>query len=68
MGPKSLDLVGADRFRRRIIFARVDLKAGNGEDLLLLERLRRLPKMQHLEISIDHVTPLSQMLSANCGK
>lgn len=46
-GPKWLDLVGADRFRRRIIGVRVDQEAMNDE---LFERLGQLPGLRFLDV------------------
>ncbi len=46
-GPKWLDLIGADRFRRRIVAARVDQEDLNDE---LFERLGRLPDLRFLDI------------------
>lgn len=50
-GPKWLDLVGADRFRRRIICARVDQQDMNDE---IFERLARLPSLYLLDINPFH--------------
>jgi hypothetical protein len=45
-GPQWLDLVGADRFRRRIIGAKL---SHDGDDLF--RRLARLPDLQYLDLS-----------------
>jgi len=47
-GPKWLDLVGADRFRRRIVGACVHQWKINDE---LFERIARLPDLQFLDIT-----------------
>lgn len=55
-GPKWLSLVGADRYRRQLIFACVRVEADNDEDVRLLNRLGRLLKMRHLKVEVDCLT------------
>ncbi|HET6879769.1 MAG TPA: hypothetical protein VFI31_06430 [Pirellulales bacterium] len=47
-GPKWLDLLGADRFRRRIVAARVDSPGMHEETF---QRLARLPSLRLLDIT-----------------
>lgn len=61
-GPKWLDLVGADRFRRRV--AGVDLTPGflgggatDDADEELLKRLGRLPDLSYLVVRESNLTP-----------
>lgn len=51
-GPKWFDLVGADRFRRRVVGVYLD--DTNNE---LLERLRRLPDLRYLVVGESALTP-----------
>ncbi|HVC96407.1 MAG TPA: hypothetical protein VND64_22165 [Pirellulales bacterium] len=64
LGPKWLDLVGADRFRRRVVG--VDLtyplsfpsgRGPGGTDEELLKRLGRLPDMRYLVVCASDLTP-----------
>ncbi|HEX7377134.1 MAG TPA: hypothetical protein VF278_08475 [Pirellulales bacterium] len=56
-GPKWLTLVGADRYRRWTSFATLKLKAGEDADLVRLALVKRLPKLRHLTVNVDHLTP-----------
>ncbi|MGH7140575.1 MAG: hypothetical protein ACREHD_32995 [Pirellulales bacterium] len=62
-GPKWLDLVGADRYRRRIVAAKVVSGTPDFEDdrnecgRLLLERLSKLNHLQYLVLAAPHFTP-----------
>lgn len=56
-GPKWLTLVGADRYRCWAYFARLKLKAGEGIDLMRLALVTRLPKLRHLTVDMDRLTP-----------
>jgi Leucine-rich repeat (LRR) protein len=60
-GPKWLDLIGADRFRRRIIGAELDSTqmSPQGDKAVeeMLQRLRRLPDLQYLFIDVDRLAP-----------
>ncbi|HEV3024042.1 MAG TPA: hypothetical protein VGX76_16315, partial [Pirellulales bacterium] len=56
-GPKWLDLVGADRFRRRIVGARVCYFDNEELNELLFERLARLHGLRFLDIHFDGFTP-----------
>jgi hypothetical protein len=56
-GPKWLDLVGADRYRRQINFVRLEVKAGDEEHLAILKRLKDFPNLRHVEMKVDHLTP-----------
>ncbi|HWB09913.1 MAG TPA: hypothetical protein VG826_11835 [Pirellulales bacterium] len=51
-GPRWLDVVGADRFRRRIVGASVSCSDEDGT--AFLGRLSSLPKMRYLDISVKH--------------
>jgi hypothetical protein len=50
-GPKWLDVVGADRFRRRIIGASLQTYNDNFDGEELLRRLGKLPDLRYLELS-----------------
>ncbi|HVC94884.1 MAG TPA: hypothetical protein VND64_14405 [Pirellulales bacterium] len=54
-GPKWLDLVGADRFRRRVVGA--DLNHYDDDDEEFLKRLGRLPSLRYLNLSVEQLTP-----------
>lgn len=59
-GPKWLDLVGADRYRRWIVAADVPTRWGDGEEgdaevLQLIERLRRLPHLRFLNLGVKRL-------------
>lgn len=60
-GPKWLDLLGADRFRRRVIGAEFDLTRINadGNDALedILQRRRQPPNFQYLFIETQCLAP-----------
>lgn len=60
-GPKWLDLLGVDRFRRRIISVnliyRRHLLADNADDERLLALLARLPDLRSLSFQVDRLTP-----------
>lgn len=58
-GPKWLDVIGADRLRRRVIGAKVDFWGGDPESrgLELLRRLQEMPQMQYLFIDSFDFTP-----------
>jgi hypothetical protein len=61
-GPKWLDLVGADRYRRHIVAARVrampveDEESDNRAAIGLLGRLSELRDLQYLLLNVDHLT------------
>jgi len=58
-GPKWLDLVGADRFRRHIVaVSQPHLKAGDPRDEQLLRQLSRLPDLRHLSFYVDELSPV----------
>lgn len=67
-GPKWLDLVGADRYRRRIVGALVQPAAFDDEDDnqalgALLRRLAGMPNFQYLYLHLGDLTPeTAQML------
>lgn len=54
-GPKWLDLVGAGRFRRRVVGA--DLNYSDDRDESVLKRLAPLPDLRYLEIGVSEPTP-----------
>ncbi|HVC98297.1 MAG TPA: hypothetical protein VND64_31800, partial [Pirellulales bacterium] len=55
-GPKWLDLVGVDRFRRRVVGADVsEYYDGNHEELL--KNLGRLSSLRYLNLGIEQSTP-----------
>ena len=54
-GPEWLGLVGADRFRRRIVGAALDYSRDDDEELL--KRLGRLPSLRYLSLSVEQLTP-----------
>lgn len=56
-GPKWLNLVGADDYRCWAYFARLKLKAGEDIDLMRLALVKRLPKLRHLTVDVDRLTP-----------
>lgn len=56
-GPKWLDLLGADRFRQRILAVRYVLDAANPQDEEFFRRLSRLPDLRHLLILVDELSP-----------
>ncbi|HJT35800.1 MAG TPA: hypothetical protein VJ783_27475 [Pirellulales bacterium] len=60
-GPKWLELIGMDRFRREIVSAALrsvkKLHSADPNDVELLARLARLPGLRSLSIGVDHVTP-----------
>jgi len=60
-GPKWLDVVGADRFRRRIVGALVwyvnDAKNHEKWNEQFFKRLARLPSLRFLDIHLDGFTP-----------
>lgn len=63
-GPKWLDLVGADRFRREIVSVELAATAGDDADEKLLQQLAGLPRLSYLTLSVDHLNPkLAQALS-----
>ena len=72
-GPKWLDLVGADRFRRRI----VGVLLRNRDDIEeRLKRIGRLPDLRHLDLELHKWTPgmaatlgeMRQLRSLRIGK
>ena len=70
-GPRWLDVIGADNYRRRIVGVDVGLtrqddpdydqsqkyQRSKQEDLKLLKRLARLPDLQYLIVQVDCFTP-----------
>ena len=58
-GPDWLDLLGIDRFRRRIVSASITLgMPGNDkQEKMLLKQLSQLAELQDLTISVDQLTP-----------
>lgn len=58
-GPKWLGLfVRGCQYRGWITFLRLRITAGNTDDLWLLERLKPIGTLKHLEINVDRVTPV----------
>ncbi|HEV3004706.1 MAG TPA: hypothetical protein VGX78_09600, partial [Pirellulales bacterium] len=58
-GPRWLDLVGADRLRRRIVGARLDEADEKGVELLT--RLADLPDVRWLDLTGARLTPAANM-------
>lgn len=56
-GPRWLDLLGADRYRRCIVSANVDHRADDAQREKLIARLAKLPQLRRLVIHVDHLTP-----------
>src|SRR5487761_1611339 len=56
-GPKWLDLIGADRFRRRLVGARIAIQAGDEQDERHFERLAQLRSLRYLEVTFYGITP-----------
>lgn len=60
-GPKWLDLLGADRFRRHLVGVSLgDLGYGlelHDNDEILLRRLAELPRLRYLSFRVDRLTP-----------
>lgn len=68
-GPRWLDIVGLDRFRRRIVKATLDVSLGPGfgswrptitddkQAERVLKKLARLPKVQYLFLKVGDITP-----------
>jgi len=56
-GPKWLDFVVADRFRRRIIGVEMQMTAGHTLAEEFVVELRGLPRLQYLEINVEQLTP-----------
>ncbi len=59
-GPKWLDLVGADRYRRYIVGARIsttDVERYGATVEDRLQRISRLPKLRYLSLKADRLTP-----------
>ena len=58
-GPDWLDLLGVDRFRRRIVSASITLgMPGNDkQDIELLKQLSQLTELQDLTVYVDQLTP-----------
>jgi hypothetical protein len=59
-GPQWFDLFGVDRFRRRIIAARVDVDRGGMDAAyveMLLQRLSGLHELQSLDLHLSQLTP-----------
>lgn len=62
-GPKWLEFVVPDRYRRRIIGIRMDDGATLDEESIQL--LAKLPRLQHLQINVEHRTrPMASALVA----
>ncbi len=61
-GPKWLDVVGADRYRRRIVSLNLDsvkvLKGGRPADEQFLAQVAQLPDVQYLSFEVDQVSPI----------
>lgn len=55
-GPKWLDVVGADRFRRRVIGAQIG-GYSDDDDEKFLKSLGRLPALRYLELGVLQTTP-----------
>jgi hypothetical protein len=53
-GPKWLDLVGADRFRRRVVGA--DVSYSIDDDDAFFHELARLPSLRYLKLSLEEPT------------
>lgn len=57
-GPRWLDLLGVDRFRRHIVrLDQLTLYAANGEDERLLRGLAQLSHLRDLSLTTDRMTP-----------
>ena len=56
-GPKWLDLVGADPFRRQINLVGLKMTVSDEVDLTNLNHLKNLHSLRHLEIEVDCLTP-----------
>ena len=54
-GPKWLDLVGADRFRRRVVGADISLYSDD-DDEAFLQGVGQLPSLRYLDISVHRPT------------
>lgn len=58
-GPKWLDLFGAERYRRHIVGAELEIVADNGDDReseSLLEQLAQMPDLQYLSLETFRLT------------
>ncbi|HUY34001.1 MAG TPA: hypothetical protein VMV69_14735 [Pirellulales bacterium] len=66
-GPKWLDLLGADRFRRRVVaVSSLPLHVADPRHEQLFRQLSRLPDLRHLSsFEVDELTPA--MAEALCG-
>ena len=65
-GPKWLDLVGVDRFRRRVVGADVREQGARHEpDEELLKHLQRLSGLRYLNLGIEQSTPSMAAALAN---
>ncbi|HUY92560.1 MAG TPA: hypothetical protein VMV10_27725 [Pirellulales bacterium] len=60
-GPKWLELIGADRYRRRIVGAALDASVGVDDDRRETQQtfaqLRRLPDIEYLSLNVDSLSP-----------
>jgi hypothetical protein len=65
-GPRWLDLLGADRFRRSIVAANVE--AGDDDIEELLERLAQLPDLRCLDISSAFTIPSRPRFTRRMGE
>ena len=61
-GPKWLDLLGVERYRRRVVGVRLNVWGAGGEDddrdeQSLLSELKRLPHLRYLSLEANRLTP-----------
>ncbi|HUY92093.1 MAG TPA: hypothetical protein VMV10_25350 [Pirellulales bacterium] len=67
-GPSWLEIVGADRFCRRIVGAELSVSADEEKDRRLLDELRRLPDLRYLALTADRLSPeMAETLNALHG-
>ncbi|HJT36396.1 MAG TPA: hypothetical protein VJ783_30515, partial [Pirellulales bacterium] len=55
-GPKWLEFVMPDRYRRRLVGIKMQMHDGATLDEEQIKHLTRLPRLQHLQINVEHRT------------